>query len=454
MANPKSVPQWLVIDTRTAQSGVQSGVSRFVVGLTTALADRLSQSESLKLLLVSKSEPPAWVVELVHKYPQTVSFWSGGPGALTRKWEKPTYYWSTKVIRKISKFSSGQFLWLAPANFDRPLFSSSFFGSQNRDRVIQIVHDTIPLTQRNSMGFLFRTQFKFFVKRTLARFPNVLTVSQHSATELQRFCRKRTTPVSVLSNGVEGIFGSKKRPTSEAEQRTMRVEFLRSMLDVNASPTADAQLEKLAAMRWVMGVGRSQKYKGWEVAEEAITQCGSKIPQGVLFLRIGFEQRELSRFGKSEPKVFGQGLACSQVPMLAFPGVSDDTLVGFYQLSDALVHPSKAEGFGFPPLEAVLCGLPVLYRSGTAVDDHFAPGALPDHFWRPLSSDNAQDWAGHLVEVLSHDRFQSKFAKEMQMALSPRAYVEQIAGGKQFDWHTAADTFLAQILQVSAENPS
>ena len=84
-------PFWLVLDIRSATSDHQSGLGRFVVGLSQALADCLSGRRSnhdavtqdVRLLLVAKSEPPKWAVQLVHEYPTLVTFWSGGPGALT-----------------------------------------------------------------------------------------------------------------------------------------------------------------------------------------------------------------------------------------------------------------------------------------------------------------------------------------------------------------------------------
>jgi len=39
---------------------------------------------------------------------------------------------------------------------------------------------------------------------------------------------------------------------------------------------------------------------------------------------------------------------------------SDEELLLFYNLSDMLVFPSSHEGFGWPPLEAMACGCPVI----------------------------------------------------------------------------------------------
>ncbi len=43
-----------------------------------------------------------------------------------------------------------------------------------------------------------------------------------------------------------------------------------------------------------------------------------------------------------------------------YMGIEDAQMAQIYQASDALLSPSKAEGFGFPVLEAQACGIPVI----------------------------------------------------------------------------------------------
>ena len=55
---------------------------------------------------------------------------------------------------------------------------------------------------------------------------------------------------------------------------------------------------------------------------------------------------------------------------IRFPGyVPDHDLVAFYQKAAAYVFPSLSEGFGLPPLEAMLYGTPVVSSNATCLPE-------------------------------------------------------------------------------------
>jgi glycosyltransferase involved in cell wall biosynthesis len=56
--------------------------------------------------------------------------------------------------------------------------------------------------------------------------------------------------------------------------------------------------------------------------------------------------------------------------------VSDDDLVGLYRGADCFVFPSRYEGFGFPPLEAMACGTPVISSNRTSLPEVVGDAAL------------------------------------------------------------------------------
>lgn len=477
MASSEVRPFWLVIDVRSAASDRYSGVARFVIGLSQALGEALAArrsqkdiaTENVKVLLVAKSEPPKWVVELIQEYPSLISFWSGGPGALNHSWDKPQYLWSSRVLRWILQWSGGRFFWVAPGNFDRPVMSSFFLPRMLRSRIVQVIHDTIPLDHSRSMGLFFRLQFSFLVRRTLARLPYVFTVSDDSADRLAKLAPRRSSPIHVLPSGIENIFGALPRCRSVSELDSARRLFLNrlrsNLTERSGSEFAQLSAEQLDALirkRWVVGVGRSQKYKGWDTAQEAVQQTNSDLSEGVVFFRVGGDEDGQSSAPDSvqrssrvtQPSQHGADdlvVRMSGTGLIQIESLPDELLAQMYRCSDALVHPSQAEGFGFPPVEAALSGLPVIFRAGTAVDGHFKGHSFHPDFWQRIDSDTPGDWRNALLSVLRNRSGLDSFFDEMHMAVHPRSFICQRGGGQDFRWGRAAESLLKTLFPAQQE---
>lgn len=85
--------------------------------------------------------------------------------------------------------------------------------------------------------------------------------------------------------------------------------------------------------------------------------------------------------------------------------ISSEDLLALYRSCDVLVHPSRAEGFGFPVAEAMLIGLPVIAPSSTGLADFCGPDTalVIPHRWEPSGSHFAvpgAEWAEPNEDVL------------------------------------------------------
>jgi glycosyltransferase involved in cell wall biosynthesis len=103
--------------------------------------------------------------------------------------------------------------------------------------------------------------------------------------------------------------------------------------------------------------------------------------------------------------------------------VSEEELDGLY--AGALFHatPSVAEGFGFPPLEAMARGVPVVASTGSAMDETVGPAAMRIAAW------DVEGWAVALHELASDPTAREQLARAGS----------EVAG--RFSWARAAAAY-------------
>jgi glycosyltransferase involved in cell wall biosynthesis len=101
--------------------------------------------------------------------------------------------------------------------------------------------------------------------------------------------------------------------------------------------------------------------------------------------------------------------------------VSDDDLVGLYRAADCFVYPSRYEGFGLPPLEAMACGTPVISSDRTSLPEVVGEAGLL------VDPDDVDALERALAELLS--------SPERRAELAERGY-RRVA---EFSWRRTAD---------------
>lgn len=79
-------------------------------------------------------------------------------------------------------------------------------------------------------------------------------------------------------------------------------------------------------------------------------------------------------------------------------------LVGLYSAADAFVFPSRYEGFGIPPLEAMACGCPVISSRATSLAEVVGDAALT------FEPDDVETLATHLSTVASDQGVRERLA--------------------------------------------
>ena len=99
----------------------------------------------------------------------------------------------------------------------------------------------------------------------------------------------------------------------------------------------------------------------------------------------------------------------------------------FYQAATVFAFPSRYEGFGLPPLEAMACGTPTIVADASSLPEVVGPAALR------VSPDDVVGWASALRRVLDDPQLQA----ELRTAGLQRA--------AQFSWRRVAEETAAVL---------
>lgn len=128
---------------------------------------------------------------------------------------------------------------------------------------------------------------------------------------------------------------------------------------------------------------RRVKYKNFDLVLKALSLCRSQTDVHLVCFGGGsFSPSEQARIAE-----LGLGGRVHQV------GGCDETLAGYYASALALVYPSKYEGFGLPPVEAMGLSCPVLSSNAPPMPEIIGDAGL---FFDP---ENESALAGRIVAV-------------------------------------------------------
>jgi glycosyltransferase involved in cell wall biosynthesis len=121
-------------------------------------------------------------------------------------------------------------------------------------------------------------------------------------------------------------------------------------------------------------------------------------------------------------------------PVVRFLGfVPFETLRCFYETAAAFVFPSRYEGFGLPPLEAMACGAPVVASNVSSLPEVVGDAAIL------VNPENVFDIARGIRDVLLDDALREELIRRGRLQAS------------RFSWERTASQVLEIYLEAAAE---
>ena len=239
---------------------------------------------------------------------------------------------------------------------------------------IVTVHDLAPLREPGGLSAAQQRRYRRIVEH-VRRADLILADSRYSAAETVSLLGIEPGKVRVLPLGVDGA-RFRARP---------------------ATPPARELPAVLMGRKVVLSVGATIARKNLRLLPE-------------IFRRLPVPGVTLLRLGSPLPAELAAELRAVLGPDgLVDLGLSpEDLLIQAYQRADALIFPSRIEGFGFPVLEAMAAGCPVVCTNVTSLPEvggdaacYFAPDdpvAAAGHLRRLLAGGAARETiiaAGH-----------------------------------------------------------
>lgn len=206
----------------------------------------------------------------------------------------------------------------------------------------------------------------------------------------------RTRLPKALKAGAHVITSSsysRERIIEQLDLDESRVSVVVLGLDPRFNPDPDERdaqlLEALEVTRpFILTVGTLQPRKNVEAAIEAFERLDTDaddLDLVVVGARGWHEDELLARLDRSPAR--------DRISLLG--RVTDEQLIALYRAADCFVFPSRYEGFGFPPLEAMACGTPVVSSGRTSLAE------IVEGVGLVIDPDDPQQIADELRRVLS-----------------------------------------------------
>lgn len=261
-------------------------------------------------------------------------------------------------------------------------------------RQIVTIHDVIFNEYPQEFSWKYRMSRNLFFRIAALRSELVTTVSAYSRESIGRYLKLPSNRIGIVPNGVHQRFFA---PYNKAES----VSYLQNKFHLGP---------------FILYVSRIEPRKNHLTLLKAWLEL-KLHERGTYLVLLGYESIPVPAFTQ-----LLQSLPEKVRSFIFIHGeIDNDDLLHFYRACQLFVYPSKAEGFGIPPLEAAALKVPVICSNSTGMAEY---GFFEENHIDP---DNIEILKKRMIKIL--DEIANK-----------KAY-ENIANiiAERYSWSTAAE---------------
>jgi len=271
---------------------------------------------------------------------------------------------------------------------------------------IVTIHDLIPLLLREYRGGPLVRLYTALVSATAQSAALVLTDSEASRRDIVAHLGLPEEQVRVVYLAADARYTPDPSPLTGGSQRGVPERYV---LYLGGFDVRKNVATALGAYRWA----------GPVIGEECPLVIAGRLPERDTPFTP--DPRRLAREK-------GQGIDERLVRFIGSPAEADKPAL--YRRAVAFIFPSRYEGFGLPPLEALACGTPVVGSDAASIPEVVGDAGVL------LAPDDAEGMAGALIRLATDEGFRAE--------LSRRA----LAQAARFSWERTARETLAAYQEV------
>lgn len=225
------------------------------------------------------------------------------------------------------------------------------FIISSRHPAVVTVHDLIELLEPQTRFGGIAAQYLY---SGIKRAAHIIAVSEYTAQTIIDRLGISESKISIIHNGV----GPEFHPISDFSH-SIGAHSLRQKLGIGAH------------QKVVLYVGSDHPRKNVVTALQAVAAAKANIPE-LLFLKVGEAGLRAGRVALLQE--IDQLQMRDHVHLLGQVSVAE--LNELYNLADVFLYPSRFEGFGLPPLQAMAAGLPVITSNSTSLPEVVGDAAI------------------------------------------------------------------------------
>jgi glycosyltransferase involved in cell wall biosynthesis len=232
-----------------------------------------------------------------------------------------------------------------------------------------IINDVNHLVFTDEFPFHKKLYARYMISAAIRKSDKVFTLSEFSKQEIIKYAGNYSKDIKVLYCGLDS-------EELKAKLNLKSFEKIRTKYNLPAD--------------YFLYVGSIKPHKNLLTALKAFNLWRSKYNGKNKLVLVGIKQSDLASNSEA--------LNLIDKNSTIIPGyVPDDDLAVYYNNAKCLIFPSLYEGFGLPPLEAMIYGCPVLTSNSASLPEVCGTAAL---YFEPL---NFEELASKMEQIINDD---------------------------------------------------